>query len=646
MGSACVPNVFDQAQLPKPKAEEFDTDGEGTRYLRSTLDVVFRDPAADAAARFAKMGGEVVGSIPFVGFYQVRFASATTAAALDALSAQLEADPAIEFADRERVYDNAAMARPRSTDLESCTMGDGRWAYNKIGLPAAWDAIYQANARTTPVVVAVLDGPVVAEPVFHGLPLRYGADFRVITSFAEDPDDARHGTEVASIIGARNDDKGMNGLLAGLPCLDYDLAPIPVLGEFAPDKKGKQLPAQLGVLMNGLVWAVKSGARVVNLSFGFIPIKDPNDAKQRKRIASLAKLFQRIFSYAPDVLFVVSVGNVPVDAALFIPAAAAIPTADFPELNVIAVGATGPDDQRAVWTAGQWESAKSTTMGSITLAAPGTDVLATLPDGKLKLERGTSVAAPLVSGAAGLIFALRPELKGVAVRRLLVDNADLAGTDVGGKRLNVGRAVTVALAGAESGGQCQEVAKENSCGSPCPGHQACAWCLNDAKITLTDPRSNHSGTYQGKGYLLAQWTDLGVVGSLSLSSYAPKQNVEASFGFDTYNNGNANPGKVQFDYSRNSIQVTKDYSQSGEFWAGPSSIFDFQNPPWIWIIADHSEFSAKFDQANVTGSFSGNHVDMSTKPPTQTSGVATFSGTFHPVEPDDIYLAGFVHCHF
>ena len=85
---------------------------------------------------------------------------------------------------------------------------------------------------------------------------------------------------------------------------------------------------------------------------------------------------------------------------------------------------------------------------TVDLAAPGVGVRSTWTTGGYHLLRGTSMAAPHVTGAAALMFAQCPSLGADEARQILVDSVDrLAGLKtktISGGRLNVDRAVRMA----------------------------------------------------------------------------------------------------------------------------------------------------------------------------------------------------------
>ncbi|MCK5723940.1 MAG: S8 family serine peptidase, partial [Gammaproteobacteria bacterium] len=86
--------------------------------------------------------------------------------------------------------------------------------------------------------------------------------------------------------------------------------------------------------------------------------------------------------------------------------------------NVIAVAATDSNDNRASF---------SSTGPDVELAAPGVNILSTLPGGTYGYKMGTSMACPHVTGTAALVIASDPLLSNDQVRQILRDTADYLG---------------------------------------------------------------------------------------------------------------------------------------------------------------------------------------------------------------------------
>ena len=87
---------------------------------------------------------------------------------------------------------------------------------------------------------------------------------------------------------------------------------------------------------------------------------------------------------------------------------------------------------------------------TVHLAAPGTSIHSTWPGGTYRFQNGTSMAAPVVAGAAALIKAYYPDADGFEIRSRILENVDIpsevdpAGIDypvITRGRLNVDRAL-------------------------------------------------------------------------------------------------------------------------------------------------------------------------------------------------------------
>lgn len=136
------------------------------------------------------------------------------------------------------------------------------------------------------------------------------------------------------------------------------------------------------------------------------------------------------------ILFVASAGNDQISNDL-VPSYPA--SYDLP--NVLSVGATDVGDELA--------SFSSFGVRSVHLAAPGRRILSLGQSQSYIRASGTSMAAPMVTGAAALLWSARPALSMKKMRALLLNNCDvipaLAGKINGQRLLNVGRAMQSAI---------------------------------------------------------------------------------------------------------------------------------------------------------------------------------------------------------
>ena len=156
----------------------------------------------------------------------------------------------------------------------------------------------------------------------------------------------------------------------------------------------------------GIRYAVDNGARIINLSLG----------GENGNVASLRSAVE--YALAHNVALVASMGNERRALAQY-PAA-------FP--GVIAVGATGPDDQ---WVRSfPWDDTdtKGSNFGThISLCAPGNIIYGLHHSSNGNYDSywsGTSQAAPHVAGVCALLLAQDPSRKPADLKRLLVDGAE------------------------------------------------------------------------------------------------------------------------------------------------------------------------------------------------------------------------------
>ncbi len=243
------------------------------------------------------------------------------------------------------------------------------------------------------------------------------------------PASAAHGTHVAGLIAAERD----NGwAVAGVS----DNARIMGVRFMSGDSPGGALSD--GIL--GIQYAVASGARVINLSWGLPP--GQTSAALCDAIAS---------ANASGVLVVAAAGNDGVD----IDGARRVVPAACPATGLLTVGATdAATDTPATFSNTGRRSVDLAAPGTQPAVADGTEGLVSLySDGALDRAaamRGTSMAAPVAAGAAATILGHRPELTPAQVIALLrtrgVALADLAPTTLSGRRLDLQAALTSARA--------------------------------------------------------------------------------------------------------------------------------------------------------------------------------------------------------
>jgi subtilisin family serine protease len=230
-----------------------------------------------------------------------------------------------------------------------------QWSPVKTHAPEAWSRTIGDPAT----IVAVVDTGV--DPSHADLAGRLTPGYDFVNGDADPGDDDGHGTAVAGIVAAAGDNQiGVAGY-----CWRCRVMPLKVL-----DANGDGFASDVS---RAVVWATDQGARVINTSLGG-PLED----------SSLAAAAQ--YAQARGALLVAAAGN---DSSSQLDYPAALPA-------VVSVGASNPSD--ALYPFSNRGAA---------VAAPGENTT-TARGGGYERFLGTSSAAPVVSGIAGLLLSLVP----------------------------------------------------------------------------------------------------------------------------------------------------------------------------------------------------------------------------------------------
>ncbi|KAA3619999.1 MAG: T9SS C-terminal target domain-containing protein [Calditrichaeota bacterium] len=202
--------------------------------------------------------------------------------------------------------------------------------------------------------------------------------------FAErdnDPDDEHgHGTMVCGVIAAEaNNEIGIAGLAHG--CQVMNLRAGTGGGLLEEDD-----------VAAAIVYAVKNGARVINMSFGDVVVSP--------MLRDVVR-----YAYENDVVLIASSGNSGTDLPHY--------PSGFSE--TISVGAT--QESRSIASFSNFGQ-------TLDLTAPGDFIRTTAHGGKYSTFGGTSAAAPFVTATTGLILSQQPDLDVESVRAILNTSAD------------------------------------------------------------------------------------------------------------------------------------------------------------------------------------------------------------------------------
>ncbi|QKV92242.1 type VII secretion-associated serine protease mycosin [Streptomyces sp. NA02950] len=260
------------------------------------------------------------------------------------------------------------------------------WSLQRVMLDQLWQDTRGAEKNGRPVKVAVIDTGVdnTNEQLKDAVDTKLGGEVLDTRKKKKDrmekgkkgngtDDPVGHGTKVAGIIAARpHPDTGFVGIAPKARI-------IPIRQN---DEKGSGTTDTMATAIDR---AVKSGARVINISQDTAkPLRANNNLQRAVRDALNA-----------NVVVVASAGNDGVDGKLRETYPAAYD-------GVLAVGASDRNNERAAF---------SQSGDFVDVAAPGVEMVSTVPKGGQCVDNGTSFSAPYVAGVAALIRAKHPDWK-------------------------------------------------------------------------------------------------------------------------------------------------------------------------------------------------------------------------------------------
>ena len=307
------------------------------------------------------------------GAYRLDLAADADSAAL---ATELMLDPRVRYVEPDYLL---TLINTEDITPYAVTPNDPAWSRQEEMRVIEANRAWEVTTGSPQVVIAVLDTGVLSTHVDLVGKLLPGFDFLAGKPGAVD--DQGHGTFTAALAaGTGNNKAGMAGV-----CWGCRILPLKILNE-----EGR---GPTSAFSQAIRYAVDNGARVVNVSAG-----GPNRSQAMEDAIAYAT--------SKNVLVVAAAGNTPEDRPNY-------PAAIDP---VVAVAASGPGDTITEF---------SSFGPFVDLAAPGVNIVSAYIGGNERLARanGTSASAPLVSGAAGLLVSVRPDLSADALSDLLVDTA-------------------------------------------------------------------------------------------------------------------------------------------------------------------------------------------------------------------------------
>ncbi len=288
--------------------------------------------------------------------------------------------PGVVYAEPNYIA-HATLAVPNDPSFGS------QWALSKIGATGAWSAYPGSYVSSGGAKLAIVDTGVQSNhPDLTGrvvLGINCVNAFSSCASGAAE-DDNGHGTHVAGIAAATtNNALGVAGVAFSSPIVAVKVLDAQGSGTYA-------------AITNGIIWAAGHGVRVMNLSLS-------GSAFSQTLCDAVAQVT------ANGALVVAAAGNGNTSAAAY---PAACPGA-------VGVAATDPNDARA--------SFSNFGAPDVFIAAPGVSIFSTYFGSSYATLSGTSMASPMVTGLAALLFGQLPSRTPATIKSILASTAQKVG---------------------------------------------------------------------------------------------------------------------------------------------------------------------------------------------------------------------------
>ncbi|MBQ6807379.1 MAG: S8 family peptidase [Lachnospiraceae bacterium] len=261
--------------------------------------------------------------------------------------------------------------------------------------------ILQQSCKGSPVTVAVLDTGIYPHPDFMGRIIAF-QDF--VNQKSMIYDDSGHGTHVAGCIGG-------NGLSSGGKYRGIAPQCMLCIGKVL-DKEGD---GSIESMYQGLLWVIKNRLhyriRVLNISVGI------GQNGERKKLEEVSGLLEAVWD--AGIVVVCAAGNAGPSNGTISPLGKS--------RKIITVGCHeggyfGKRNDLCENYSGRGD--KDEPIRKPDVVAPGTDIMSCSNKGNFYVKKsGTSMATPIVSGAAALLLQKYPYLNNEQVKRKIVYSA-------------------------------------------------------------------------------------------------------------------------------------------------------------------------------------------------------------------------------
>ena len=423
----------------EPEEESISALEDSTTYINDAITVFFSDDATllDKKKVVKALDGEIVGKVDFMNEYEIKI-ERSDFYEINNLCDELMENDKVEFAScslAEKITPDYVPNDPWNlTDWDDDAL-DRRSLYSNWWIKATdTDKAWDYDEYFSDIDVGIVDTGF--DPTHEDLEgkIVFPNEF-----FEKNNAPSYHGNHVAGIIGATQDnEKGLTGIVRDgkLVCIDWE----------ANEEQGQKWNNSARI-MTGFVNAVRAGAKVVNFSLGSSgTIKNGIDRLQIVKDTQgkfnsyyIAKMLQRGY----DFICCQSAGNGVYKNDKFAYAVDASNNGTFCPITVdnavkTVKGVTPKEivDRIIIVAAAKftgfntYEQADFSNGGSqVSICAPGYDIYSTYYKGDGKdynycsyaYLNGTSMAAPIVTGIASLVWSVNPSFTGAQVKHFVCD---------------------------------------------------------------------------------------------------------------------------------------------------------------------------------------------------------------------------------
>jgi thermitase len=303
-----------------------------------------------------------------------------------AVIAAILRDPNVEYVvPNFKLHAALHSAVESDASVDSATNLLEQYANKKARVEEAWAKA--GNRGSKNVKVAVIDTGVDYRHQALSSNMVPGYDFRNNDKDPMDETSAQnpgHGTHCAGSIGGNG---LVNGGIVGANA-EVSLMPLRFLGA---DGSG-----DLNSAIKAIDYAIQQGAQVVSNSWGAtVP---------RAQAAPLIEAVKRANDAGAIMVMAAANDGRNNDRTEVFPT-----NAQFD--HTISVSASGPNDEKPSWS--------NYGRATVHIAAPGLDIMSTIPNNKYMKMSGTSMATPLISGVVAFLKAQDPSLTGAQIRALM-----------------------------------------------------------------------------------------------------------------------------------------------------------------------------------------------------------------------------------